>query len=344
MEEALSQPIKEKLEALGLSSASDEMGNLYVSLLSGKDGNIFLCSHMDTVPVPEGRQIRIIRKEGRISSDGTTILGGDDKQGVAAALEILHLCRENPGLHRSVEVIFTVKEEIGSIGGGALDPSRMISRDGFNLDGETAPGTVIMKAPRKEKFVCTVKGVSSHAALAPLEGINAIAVASQIITKLPLGEPGPGSTSNVGVIRGGLQTNIVPDSAVFEGELRSFSSEEFEDLKTRIDGICTREARALGGEVHLEWVPCYNSYEVNSQENCSRWFIQACEKQKIKGEFVSSRGGGDSNQLNNMGLRNLVFGLGMHNIHSVDEYLIEDEYYQGVKLLAQIIFPDSEII
>jgi tripeptide aminopeptidase len=137
---------------------------------------------------------------------------------------------------------------------------------------------------------------------------------------------------------------VVPDRAVFEGELRSFKASEFEEIRKDFTRICHEEAESSGGKAHLEWIPCYKSYEVGPGENCSLWFIEACKKQNIKPEFVSSRGGGDSNQLNNKGLRNLVFGLGMHNIHSVDEYLIEEEYTRGVRLLAQIIFPESEIV
>jgi len=342
-EEAVAVYIRDTLKKLDLTAASDGMGNLYVSPLPGGPDDLFLSSHMDTVPVPEGIRINVIRKDGRISSDGTTILGGDDKQGIAAALEILALCRENPGIHRGVEVIFTVQEEQGSLGSGALEPERLKSRYGFNLDGETPPGTVIRKAPHKEKFLCIVDGVSSHAALAPLEGVNAIVLASRIISKLPLGEPGPDSTANVGMIRGGKQTNIVPDRVVFEGELRSFSSLEFKKLKSMISRICTEEAGMAGGKVNLEWKPVYKSYEVDQAELCSLWFTDACARQGIKPEFVSSRGGGDSNQFNSMGLRNLVFGLGMHNIHSTDEYVLEEEFCRGVILLAQIVFPDSEL-
>ena len=325
-EEGVSDYIRTKLRTLGLEAETDETGNLYVSSASNPKQPLFLSSHMDTVPVPQGKEVRVIRKDGRICSDGSTILGGDDKQGVAAALEMLSLCRENPGLHRPLEVIFTVKEEVGSLGSGAVDPSRLKSRDGFNLDGETAPGSVIHRAPYKEKFICRVEGISSHAALAPLEGINAIVIASRIISRLPLGEPGPESTSNVGVIHSGIQTNVVPGRAVFEGELRSFKAAEFEEIRKDFIRICQEEAESSGGKADLEWIPCYKSYDVGPGENCSLWFLEACKKQNIKPEFVSSRGGGDSNQLNNKGLRNLVFGLGMHNIHSDDEYLIEEEY------------------
>ena len=313
---------------------------IFMPVLNRSIRNLFLSSHMDTVPV-EGK-VTVVRRDGRISSDGTTILGGDDKQGVAAAIEMARLCRENPDSHRGLELIFTVQEEIGSRGGAGVEASRLKADTGFNLDGETAPGTVIRKAPHKERFICQVEGRSSHAALEPEDGINAILLASRIIAALPLGVPGPLSTSNVGMIRGGKQVNVVPDRAEFEGELRSFSLDEFEEIRSRMEDICRETAEQEGGEASLEWQLCYKAYEVAEEEPCALWFKEACRQQNIEPVFVSSRGGGDSNQLNNLGLRNLVFGLGMHNIHSVDEYLEEEEYCSGVELLARTVFPENE--
>ncbi len=342
-EEPAAGYILKEVEAAGFSWEKDETGNIYVSCLKGRGTPLFLSSHMDTVPLPEGKGVTVLRRGGRISSDGTTILGGDDKQGVAAALEMMRLCAEYPEEHRDLELLFTVQEERGSAGSARTEPERLKSRDGFNLDGETPPGTVIYKAPYKEKFICTVRGVSSHAALAPLEGLNAIVLASRIIARLPLGEPGPHSTSNVGVIHSGKQINVVPDTAVFEGELRSFSPDEFEKIREEFNGICAEEARLMGGEARIEWTLCYESYEVGPDENCCLWFNRACEDLGVEPRYTESRGGGDSNQLNNKGLRNLVFGLGMHNIHSVDEYVVEEEYCRGVELLARIVFPGGEV-
>jgi tripeptide aminopeptidase len=332
--------ISEHLHRLGYETSQDDFGNLYVSTETTESENMFLSSHMDTVPLPENAEITVLRQNGRISSDGTTILGGDDKQGVAAAIEILTLCQENPGLHRGLDVIFTVREELGSQGGGAVDPGRIRSRNGFNLDGETAPGTVIHHAPRKERFRCRVHGKSSHAALDPESGINAIVIAGKILSRLPLGLPGTQSTSNVGQISGGSQTNIVPDYAEFVGELRSFSEAEFESIRSDINNICRETAEESGGSAEIEWEFLYDGYLVDRDALCSQWFISACLEKNLEPTFLTSRGGGDSNQLNAKGLQNLVFGLGMNSIHSSSEYLVEEEYIDAVELLNSIVFPD----
>ena len=324
---------------MGYDSAIDDFGNLYTATEATSLEDMFLSCHLDTVPIPEGEALSVIRQNGRISSGGNTILGGDDKLGVAAALEMLAMCREHPGLHRGLDIIFTVQEELGSLGGGAVEPQRLRARNGFNLDGETPPGSVIYQAPRKARFICSVHGKSAHAALAPEDGVNAVVIAGAIVARLPLGIPGPESTSNVGSISGGTQTNIIPDYAEFVGELRSFSDEEFRSVQSNIDRICRETAREMNGSVEIIWESVYSGYSISKDALCARWFNTACETRGLQPVFLSSRGGGDSNQLNARGLSNLVFGLGMHNIHSNDEFIVEDEYAKAVELLRTIVFP-----
>jgi tripeptide aminopeptidase len=333
--------VRERLSSLGLEPAEDSRGNLYVKTPDSGNGlePVFLCAHMDTVPVPAERKVTVIREDGRIRSDGTTILGGDDRQGVAALLEMLRLAVHTPEVARPIDGIFTVEEELGSLGSRDVDAGRVRARQGYNLDGESHPGSVIHAAPRKGRFTMTVHGRSSHAALDPDAGINAIAVAADIIGELPLGKPSPSATSNVGTITGGRQTNVVPDEVSFTGEIRSPEDEEFETLRSRFEEIAQRVAGRWGSSVSAEWEETYRAYRVDREEPCARWFIEACEGRGLSPEFLSSKGGGDANQLNNLGLRCVVLGLGMHNIHSVDEYVVEDEYVEAVELLSDIVFP-----
>jgi tripeptide aminopeptidase len=290
--------IRSVLLDLGYPSEIDEYGNLFTFTESTEHEAIFLSCHMDTVPTPDVENLTVVSKDGRISSDGTSILGGDDKLGVAAAIEMLDLCRQNPGRHRGLDIVFTVDEEIGARGAAALNPQRFRASQGFNLDGETGPGTAINRAPRKERFHCRVHGRSSHAALAPEEGISAIVIAAKIITQLPLGMPGPQSTSNVGMITGGGQTNIIPDFAEMTGELRSFSDDEFENIRLDINRVCRSAAIGAGGKADIRWEFLYDGYHVDTEETCSALFADACWKAGREPLYMSSRGGGDSNALN----------------------------------------------
>lgn len=301
---------------------------------------LFLSAHMDTVPVPPGTtEIVVVRSGGRISTDGATVLGGDDKVGVAAALEMLALCGEYPEAHRSLEVIITVGEEIGCAGSRRIDPSVISARTGFNLDGETPPFSAIRRAPRKTHYTCTVHGRSAHGALNPDDGINAIVVAAHLVPRLPTGTLDEHSTANVGAIRGGAQTNIVPDRVEIRAEMRSFQPDRFELHKETIRRACAGITEEFGVPVDLDWQPAYEEYEIGPEEPCALWFSNACRRLGREPDFRSSRGGGDSNNLNRIGLRNVVFGLGMHNIHTPEEYLVEEEILDAVELLREIVFP-----
>lgn len=313
-------------------------GNLIISVPGDKREGLFLSSHMDTVKVPEVEEIPVIKTKDRLKTDGSSILGGDDKAGIAAALEILTLSMENPGGNRPLDLIFTIKEEQGALGSGFFDPDRIKAVTGFNLDGETPPYTAISKAPYKTKYRCVVNGKAAHAAVNPEDGINAVQIAGSIVSALPTGRLDEKSTANISKISGGGPTNVVPDKVIIEGEARSFEKETLYSLKKKIEQICIKESLKAGGSAEVLWEDLYDGYSVDRQEMSCLLFTKACKAMGKEPVFLSSPGGGDSNQFNNKGMRNLVFGLGMHNIHSTDEYLLLDEYFEAVNLLKEIVF------
>ena len=313
-------------------------GNLTIVLPGDKREGLFLSSHMDTVKVPDVEEISVIRTTNRLQTDGSSILGGDDKAGIAAALEILTLSMEISGKNRPLELIFTIKEEQGALGSGFFDPTEIKAHAGFNLDGETPPYTVICKAPFKTRYRCVVKGKAAHAAVNPEDGINAVQIAGRIVSALPTGRLDEISTANISRISGGGPTNVVPDNTSIEGETRSFGKDTLDLLKRGIEQICSKEIRNTEGSAEIFWEDLYDGYIIDPKEKSSQLFADACRAMGKEPVFLSSPGGGDSNQFNNKGMRNLVFGLGMHNIHSTDEYLELSEYFEAVNLLKNIIF------
>lgn len=342
----IAEYIRNYAAGFGLNVKEDEAGtkhgstsgNLTITIPGDKKERIFLSSHMDTVKVPDVEVIPVIQTEKKLQTDGSSILGGDDKAGIAAALEILTLSMENPKRNRPLELIFTIKEEQGALGAGYFDPDQIKAVTGFNLDGETPPYTVICKAPYKTRYRCVVKGKAAHAAVNPEEGINAVQIAGKIVSALPTGKLDDISTANISKISGGGPTNVVPDKAIIEGEARSFEKGTLKNLKKEIEQICNKEILNLKGSVELSWEDLYDGFIIETNEKCSQLFTEACRKLDKEPVFLSSPGGGDSNQFNNKNMRNLVFGLGMHNIHSTDEYMVLDEYFEAVNLLKEIVF------
>jgi tripeptide aminopeptidase len=305
---------------------------------TGSADPVLLSAHMDTVPVGSDAGSHIVREKELLKSDGTTILGADDRAGIAAALEIARIASQNPEAHGGVELLFTVQEELGCRGIAAIPLERLRSSYGFNLDGETPPGSIIRQAPRKMRYTCTIRGRSAHAALEPEKGIHAIRVAAEIITRLVQGQVDEISTANIGTITGGQQTNVVAEVALFTGEIRSFSARRCDELVNTITDTAKRTAEQWGAAAEFDWEMLYDGYTVADDARSVQRFKQACTRMKISPRLLRSPGGGDSNTLNSRGIESVVFGLGMHRIHTYDEYLVIDEFVRATTLLAHSLF------
>ncbi len=316
-----------------------DTSNIFIRIPGNKTGDtILLSAHMDTVPIPDCSGRSIFLSDGILKTDGRSVLGGDDRAGVAAALEIIDLALLCPEHHAGLEILFTVQEELGCRGSSSLNKSMFKAEYGYNLDGETPPGSIISRAPRKAKYSCEVYGKSSHAALAPDEGISAVKIAGKIIDKLPQGQISPDTTANIGSVTGGSQTNIVPDCVVIKGEVRSFSAEEFKNISRKVENSCNSAADSSGGICKVVWDHSYLGYSVDPAGVCIKRFSEACSRCGIEPLILSSPGGGDSNNFNSSDIENVVFGLGMHRIHTPEEYLVVDELYTSVEILKELVF------
>ena len=251
-ERRVAEYVRARIASLGLAVVEDDAGaalggdtgNLFVSTAGGRGVPIFLCAHMDTVAVPERDPIPVVVETERIHTGGVSPLGGDDKAGVALALELLAEAVARPADARPLDVIFCVQEEIGCRGSGRLDPARVRAREGFVLDGETAPYTAIREAPTKDWFRIAVTGRRAHAAVNPEDGRNAVVAAGALAVELPGGRIGRGAVANVGSVSGGGPTNVVPDRAEVVGELRCLRPGEQQRWRRRFERIAARVSQA----------------------------------------------------------------------------------------------------
>ena len=219
-EEEIARHLVAKLEAMGLDVTRDDYGNVIAS--DGGDDPLILSAHMDTVE--PGRGVKPSVAGERIESDGTTILGGDCKAGVAAILEALESILEDDTPHRSIEVAFTREEEIGLIGARNLDFSRIKGKEAVVFDGEGPPSRITSSSPEYIGFDMEITGRAAHAGVEPEKGISAIRIASEIITRLPQGRLDDETTFNVGTIEGGSVRNAVPEITKVRGSFAAATS------------------------------------------------------------------------------------------------------------------------
>ena len=250
--------LKKKLRALGAAKITEDnngsvnggnSGNLIAVFNANTEGlpSIALTAHMDCVENCRG--IEPVLEDGVYRSKGDTVLGGDDKAGVAAILEGLALMKETYIPHGKVTVIFTVQEEIGLCGSSSIEEKYISGIDfGYTLDGDGAAGSAYTAGPSEYTLDFTCKGIAAHAGMAPEKGTNAIAMAGLGISLCPTGRIDDETTCNIGLIEGGTAVNIVPDRCVVHCEARSRNDEKLEALVAKMEAAL-KEACSVPMEI-----------------------------------------------------------------------------------------------
>lgn len=343
-ERKMADTLKVELEQLGFSVTEDDAGKA----IGGNTGNLFavrkggipgdpllLCAHMDTVKPVTGKNALV---EGdTIRSGGDTVLGADDLAGVVEILEAVRSVDEDAKPCRDLEILFTVSEEFFLKGAENFDASKCRAKEAYILDVDGDIGTAVLAAPTGIRFIANVKGKSAHAAIAPEEGINAIAIAAKAISDMRLGRIDRETTASIGIIKGGEQGNIVPDSCFVEGETRSLSSEKATTQCRHMQECFENAAVELGGSVSFEITKVYDAYGVSEDSAVVRRFKNACKTVGIEPKLTSSTGGSDNSVLSQKGLQGIVVACGMHEIHSVNEYTKLSELTAMAKVVEQMI-------
>jgi len=295
---------------------------------------ILLNAHVDTVG--PGKKIKPIERGNKILSNGKTILGADDKTGVAVILEILRVLKENKLQHPPLRIIFTVAEEIGLCGAKVI-PKRFLRADfGITLDHGLVD-RIINKAPSQVNVTATVIGRSAHAGIHPEDGINAIKVASEAIAKMKFGRIDKETTSNLGVIAGGKATNIVPDKVVIKGEARSHDKVKMWCQIRHMQIVLMKTCKKYGAKVKIAATKIYESFEVKPKKKVAKLACAALRRAGYRPKFVPTGGGSDANILNAAGIPTLNMGVGMHNVHTKREYANIKEMVQGAEIVLDII-------
>ena len=344
-ERKLSDVLIEKLEDLGLEVFVDQTGEKIESntgnVLAKLKGNIkeaipiMFAAHMDTV-VP-GKNINPILDGDRIISNGKTILGADDKAGIAALLEALHYIKENNIVCGDIEILFTICEEVGLLGVKNLDTSFIKSKIGFILDAGGPTGQIITAAPSQNSLEFTIYGKSAHAGANPEEGINAIQVAGFALSRMKLGRIDEETTSNIGIISGGRATNIIPDEVILKGESRSRNEEKLEKCTQQLRKAADDSAQEFKTKVDVKIEKKYDCFNLSPDGLVVKIAKKAAEKISLKPLLCSSGGGSDANIFNKMGIPSVVLAIGMEKVHTVEEYILVEELKKSAEYILSII-------
>ena len=326
------------------AATGSDCGNLLVRFFGAGPGEpVFFNCHMDTVQPGVGVKVR--RRDDIFASAGDTVLGGDDKSGIAVLIEAITAIKEQGVSHAPVEFLFTTCEEVGLRGAKAFDPATLHARMGYALDS-AGVARLVIGAPAANRFRVTVTGVAAHAGLHPEKGVNAIQVAARAVAGLRLGRLDSDSTANVGLVTGGSATNIVPETAVVEGEVRSHQAEKLRRYTDEVKAAfeeSARETREQAGRedglplARFEIFQDYPVMRLSREEKVVARIARAAAALGQGMEYLVAGGGSDANIFNGRGVATAILATGMTNVHSTDETIALGDMVTTAELVVSLL-------
>lgn len=352
-ERAMQELVEKELKEIGCRVTVDNAGQKYntnakgnvIAFLPGtvKSAPFVLCSHLDTVT--PGKGVKPVVKKDCITSDGTTVLGGDDKAGVAIILEILRTLKEQSPAHPPVEVVFTLSEEVGMFGSKNLDCKKLKGREGLILDNEEVD-TLLIQGPAVNTIEVWIKGLATHAGVAPEKGISALEVAAYALGQMKLGRIDKDTVANFGVVKGGSVTNVVMPELYLKGEARSLVNEKLAKqtahMKACFDKAVKRFTKKINGktckpEVKFVAHERYPAVRVDKKHPVVKSAVAAAKKAGVALKPIACGGGCDANVLAGKGFTLPNVGVGVRDCHSTKEKLILKEFFAAFHIVLETL-------
>jgi len=364
-----------ELRAIGLADAEQSKHGIVTATLPASTGLasgasvIAFNSHLDTSPETTGKNVRpqvirnyaggdltlpadprqVIRAADNpdlagclghtlITTDGTTLLGGDDKAGVAVIMETVALLAEHPDIpHGPIKVCFTCDEEIGH-GVDHVDLEQLGARVCYTLDGQGAD-EIDVETFSADMAIVTCRGVNIHPSIGKGRMVNAVRVAAQFVERLPRDACSPETTSD----REGFLHPYHIEGGVAEASLRvllrDFDTAALAGLAARLDAAARDSERAFPGAsvsvaIHTQYRNMADG--LRNEPRAVALALQALENLGRQPRLTIVRGGTDGSRFTELGLPTPNLSTGQHNPHSPLEWASLDEMGQAVHGLVEL--------
>lgn len=331
--------IDDFLHHLGFTTNEDDTGEVIggnagnIICKIGTGGDLLLLAHMDTASSTAKLNPRIL--PDRITSDGTTILGADNRAGITAYLYALEKLTSEGAALNDFTVAFTVGEEIDLLGSRHLKLDNI--KYGIVFDSHLRPGKFIYKGYGAKTFNIEVIGKPAHAGIAPEKGINAIAVAADALSQIRQGRISDQTVANIGTIRGGIATNVVSEKVEIEGESRSLSITEIDNYLQEAEEIFLESAEKFGAKIRFSSEWAFQPYEIKPDNPVRLKIERALYNVGLNPEPMISPGGSDANNLNAKGINAVNIGIGAQNPHGFDEYIMLEDLNSIAQIALEIM-------
>ncbi len=340
--------VAEEVTSILRNSGVQVMEDGVAATLGGNSGNLIcfppgydpsrpakmLTAHLDTVRSTAG--LKPIVESGVIRSDGSTILGGDNRLGLSILVRLLTTVAQEQAPRCNFFVVFTVGEETGLHGAGAIDLSPYKTACAYVFDCSRRPGIYIREAVGLSVFTALFIGKAAHSGVAPEEGISAIQLAGEAITKLQLGRIDSETTANIGKISGGEAVNAIPERVRIEGEVRSFSPDLIERQISLIEQTLHASVRGRGKVVFAARPDC-EPYVLSPQAPMVLDLERAMLAIGLTPQPIRYSGGSDANKYNAKGIPAVNIGIGAQKPHSHEEFVLIEDMAKSYELACELV-------
>jgi len=344
-ERHIADNIKLKLKKLGFEVFEDDTtvttghnaGNVIGYLKGSVQGakTVLLNCHMDTVA--PGIGVKPSVKDGYVVSDGTTILGADDKAGIAALLESIRVLKENNLPHGDIQVVITVGEEVDLVGAKALDPNLLKADFGYALDTGGLVGNIKSSAPARGVITANIYGKSAHAGVAPEKGVSAVTIAAKAIANMSLGRIDSETTANISIFEAQAPLNVVCDYVRVCGEARSFENEKLGAQLLAMKQEFENVVKEMGGKADIDIEISFAGFKLAAGQPVVDVAKRAASKIGRPCELFAAGGGSDANIFNGYGLPMVVLACGYEDIHTKNERIAVEELNKLVEMVLAIL-------
>jgi tripeptide aminopeptidase len=355
----LSRMLAEELKQAGIRDAQmDETGYVYGTIPSNSDKKLIpvicFCSHVDTAPDCSGTNVKPILHKNYggedivlpddptqvlstvnhpylkehigadvITASGNTLLGADDKSGVAAIMEAAEYLMKNPSLtHGEIKILFTPDEEIGQ-GTEKLDMKKLGARFGYTLDGGQA-GCLEDENFSADGATLVVNGVIAHPGYAKNKLVNALKVGAEILHALPTNEWAPEATEKREGFVHPVRFAGIAERATIELILRDFDDDKLKEHGTRLKKIAEDVVNHYNGaSVEFSVYEQYRNMKkiLDKNPHVVEYAAEAIRRTGLETKTESIRGGTDGSRLSYMGMPCPNIFTGMQGIHSRQEWI-----------------------
>ncbi len=370
----LAQLLAYELQAMGLQDAHmDTYGYVYATIPANTEKPVpvvCFCSHVDTAPDCSGTGVKPILHVGYtgepivlpddpsqvvsiekypylakkigddiITASGTTLLGADDKSGVAIIMDMVHYLQQHPGVeHGAIKILFTPDEEIGR-GADKVDLTKLGADVGFTLDGGEA-GDLEDETFSADGVTLTIKGVSAHPGYAKGKLVNALKIAGEILAALPKQEWSPETTDGKQGFVHPVSMQGIAEEATIDFIIRSFETGELALFEERLQKMAEQVVGLYHGAT-MEWMvkPQYRNMKevLDKHPHLLDAAHKAIQQAGLTPRKIPIRGGTDGSRLSFMGLPCPNLFTGMQGIHSKTEWVSVQDMQKAVEVLVNLV-------